>query len=201
MVQGRRPEKGETPVDKRTFLKSACELGACACAGALGGADAAVGSDDGDELAALRDVNRRLDWRLNLARRQLATLLTEIEPIVDSQTRTRIMRQLGRNCAKSLGWAEKYRGDPKGFFQHMRETAGETLSMDEEQRVISIVTPERPCVCPLVADNEAPAYYCDCSLGWQMETYETILGRPVEVTLKESALRGSTRCVFEIRVV
>ena len=33
-----------------------------------------------------------------------------------------------------------------------------------------------------------------------METYETILGKPVEVTLKESALRGSTRCVFEIRV-
>jgi predicted hydrocarbon binding protein len=111
------------------------------------------------------------------------------------------MRQLGRNCAKSLGWAEKYRGDPKGFFEHMHRTQGETLSMDGEQRIIAVVTPERPCVCPLVADRKVPAYYCDCSLGWQMETYETILGRPVEVTLKESALRGSTRCVFEIRVV
>jgi predicted hydrocarbon binding protein len=188
-------------MDKRAFIRSACRLGACACAGSLGSAGVAVAGDDNNELAALRDKNRRLDWRLNLARRQLGTLLTEIEPIVDSEARRRIMRQLGRNCAKSLGWAEKHKGDPKAFFQHMRQTMGEILTMDEERRIISVVTPERPCVCPLIADNKAPAYYCDCSLGWQMETYETILGRPVEVILKESALRGSTRCVFEIRVV
>jgi predicted hydrocarbon binding protein len=190
-------------MDKRAFLKSAGRVGFCACAGSLGcvGATGAGDQPDGsDDLVALRDTNRRLEWRLNLARRQLATLLTEIEPVLDPRTRSRIMRQLGRNCARSLGWAEKYKGDPKGFFEHMRRVLGETLSMDAGQQVITVATPERPCVCQLVADNKAPAYYCDCSLGWQMETYETILGKPVEVTLKESALRGSTRCVFEIRV-
>jgi hypothetical protein len=71
-------------MDKRTFLKSACQAGACACVGSLGCAGAAVASEQSDELATLQDQNRRLDWRLNLARRQLASLLTEIEPVVDS---------------------------------------------------------------------------------------------------------------------
>jgi len=84
-------------------------------------------------------------------------------------------QKLGRNCASSLGWAEKYKGNPQAFFEHMRQAQGETLSMDEKQRVIAVVTPERP--------------------------YETILGKPVEVALEESLLRGSKRRVFEIRVV
>lgn len=187
-------------MDKRTFLKSSCQLGVCACASSFGLAEIASASDDLDEATTLREKNRRLEWRLNLARRNLTTLLTEIEPLVDAKERSRIMRQMGRNCAKSLGWAAKYKGDPQGFFDHMKRTFGETISMDDKQRMISVVTPDRPCVCPLVGDPQPPNYYCDCSIGWQMETYETILGKKVEVTLKESAMRGSTKCVFEVKL-
>jgi predicted hydrocarbon binding protein len=188
-------------MDKRAFLRSTCQMGICSCAGALALARVAFAAPERDELARLRDQNGRLDWRFNHARRQFVSLLTEIEPLIDGAERGRIMRRLGRNCATALGWAEQYKGNPEGFFEHMQRVSGETLTIDESRRVISVVTRERPCDCPLVASAKPPAYYCDCSLGWQMQTYETILGRPVEVVLKESVLRGSTRCVFEVRIV
>jgi predicted hydrocarbon binding protein len=36
---------------------------------------------------------------------------------------------------------------------------------------------------------------------WQKYTYETILGKKVDVALKESVLRGSKRCVFRVHVM
>jgi predicted hydrocarbon binding protein len=108
--------------------------------------------------------------------------------------------EMGRNCARSLGWAAKYKGNPEGFFEHMNKHSGESLSFDDARRTITIVTRERDCDCPIVNSSTTPGYYCDCSVGWQTETYETILGVPVTVEVKESVLRGSRRCVFVVTV-
>jgi hypothetical protein len=83
----------------------------------------------------------------------------------------------------------------------MNGRSGERLAFDAPRRKITIVTRERNCDCPLVNDNRMPACYCDCSIGWQRHTYETILGKPVEAEVKESVLRGAKRCVFEVRLV
>jgi predicted hydrocarbon binding protein len=63
-----------------------------------------------------------------------------------------------------------------------------------------MVSPERTeCWCPLNC-AKTPNVVCNCSLGWQQHTWETLLQKKVKVELKESVLRGGKRCVFEIRV-
>ena len=42
--------------------------------------------------------------------------------------------------------------------------------------------------------------YCTCSLGWMKETFEAVMGRPVDVTLVESVKRGGQRCQFMIQL-
>ena len=58
------------------------------------------------------------------------------------------------------------------------------------------------CFCPLNSRfNHTPTVACNCSLGWQKHTWETLLQKKVKVELKESVLRGGKRCVFEIHIL
>ncbi len=59
---------------------------------------------------------------------------------------------------------------------------------------------EGECGCPLVDNTRTPAVWCNCSVGYQKESFEAIFGRPVQVALKESKLSGSKRCVFEVKL-
>ena len=188
-------------MEKREFIKTFCGLGMCGCAASLAAPLESQGATDDQTLDEAKAENSRLNWRLDLARRQFSTLLKKIEPEVSPEVRREIMREMGRNCAKALGWAEKYKGDPEGFFEFMKNRLGEDLSFDDAKKKITIVTPERPCVCPIVDHSSTPGYYCDCSLGWQIETYETILGVKVDAEVKESSLWGNKRCVFEVVVL
>jgi predicted hydrocarbon binding protein len=142
----------------------------------------------------------RLQWWQDHTKRQLVKLWELLEPHLDDKTRAEIIEQLGRNCAKSLGWAGQCKGDPEAFFQRMKDSQNEEIEYDRDKGIITITTPERDCVCAMVDSKKTPPYFCQCSIGWQKETYETILDKKVEVELKESVLRGSTRCVFQVRI-
>ena len=113
----------------------------------------------------------------------MAKLWELLEPHLDEATRQDIIEQLGRNCAKRIGWAEEFKGNVQGFFRRMKEIAREDLVYDEAQGVITATSQERDCVCSLVDSKVTPPYFCHCSIGWQKQTYETILGRKVEVEL------------------
>jgi predicted hydrocarbon binding protein len=141
-----------------------------------------------------------LKWRLDLLQRRFARLIEILDSTLDEETLRGIIEGLGRYCSGAIGFIQEHEGDVEGYFEEIRQRWGEEAEFDRERGVITVVTPERECVCPLVCGQAVPASFCDCSLGWQKQTYETILGKPVEVELKESALRGSKRCVFEIRV-
>jgi predicted hydrocarbon binding protein len=83
----------------------------------------------------------------------------------------------------------------------MQDSQNETFEYDRDNGIITVTTPQRDCVCAMVDSKKTPPYFCQCSAGWQKETYETILDKKVDVELKESVLRGSKRCVFEIRIL
>jgi hypothetical protein len=142
----------------------------------------------------------RLKWRLDFAQRRFARLIEILDSTLDEGTLRGIVEGLGRYCSGTIGFIQEHEGDVEGYFEQIRQRWGEEAEFDRERGVITVVTPERECVCPLVDSRSMPASICNCSLGWQKQTYETILGRSVEVELKESALRGSKRCVFEIHV-
>lgn len=146
------------------------------------------------------EENKRLQWRLSVAQKRFTKLLKILETEVDENTRMRIIQRLGCECSKSIPFIQEYEGDLQGYWAEIEKRWGEKAEFDPVQGIITIATPERDCVCPLVDSQHTPPSFCDCSLGWQQQTYETLLGKPIMVEIKESVLRGAKRCVFEIRL-
>lgn len=191
-------------MNRRELLNRACGMGMCSCAASVVFEDLSSGAqNDTEENKKLREVQKELKrykWWLNHATKQLAKLWELLESHLDDTQRREILEKLGRNCAKSIGWGKKYKGNPEGFFKFMNQKQEETFTYDKEKGVITVVTRERECDCKLVNSKVTPAYFCHCSMGWQKHMYETILGKSVETELKESVLQGSKRCVFQIRI-
>ncbi len=72
---------------------------------------------------------------------------------------------------------------------------------DEKAGIIRVFDRGPHCSCPLVKEGLTSGAQCDCTLGWQRETYSAILGRPVDAAVEESILRGGKRCVYRITVL
>jgi hypothetical protein len=107
----------------------------------------------------------------------------------------------GRDDGAKLGQlGVKFKGDPDAYFAAARKTWGTDFSWDKEKGIITVAVAEGECSCPLVDSKRTPAFFCNCSVGYQKEAFETVFGRPVSVSLKESKLGGSKRCAFEVTV-
>ena len=152
------------------------------------------------EPRPLPDEPNRLKWWLELSRAQTAKLWELLQGCLSQEQQAEILNQLGRNCARSIQWANRYVGDPDGFFKFMFDKCGEVISYDREAQVITVVTRERDCDCLLVNSGNISSVYCGCSIGWQQYTYETILGKKVNVTVEKAVLRGDLQCEFHIQV-
>lgn len=186
-------------MDRRELLHGACGMGMCSCLGALlpGNIGQAAEATTPIDIEELKKQNDKMNWWADHTKKQLAKLWELLDQHLDPKTRDEIIEQLGRNCAKSLGWPQQYKDKPEDFFKMMKERMGEEITYDKEQGVISVVTPERDCVCGMVNSKITPAYFCNCSKGWQKEMYESILGKSVECEVVESVLKGGKRCVFK----
>jgi hypothetical protein len=175
----------------------------CACACPEAGAACGCGAPPASPLISqMVDASTpKLKWWLEHSQRQTAKLWELLDEYLDEATQSAILEQLGRNCALRFGAAQRYTGDPEGFFAFMGEHSGESIRYDREAGIITVVTRERDCDCLLVNSGHISPVYCNCSLGWQKQTYEIILGKKVDVKLLESVVRGSRRCVFQITVL
>jgi hypothetical protein len=177
-------------VDRLEFLKTVCGLGACGCALNLIGRSEVLhaSATDGDEQ------------RLAFARFQVAKLVGFMAADPAAQACAGILEKTGRECAKLGHLPLTFKGNPSGYFAAARKNWGTDFSWDQEKGVITVAVAAGECGCPLVDSRRTPAFWCSCSVGYQKEAFETIFGKPVQATLKESKLAGSQRCVFEIRV-
>ncbi len=183
-------------MNRRELLKKTCSFGLCSCAG-LALLENCESSEDTNTSV---EPAWRLKWWLEHCRSQNARLWELLADYLDEADQIAILEQLGRNCAANLGWARQYKGDPEGFFQRMNQHNGEVFDYDKDAGVITITTRQRDCDCLLVNSKNISPIYCACSVGWQKHTYETILGKKVDVEVKESVLRGSKRCVFVVTI-
>ena len=177
-------------MNRKQFLKKcACTLCSCAAIGALAPADATAA-----------DTQTPEDWRFPFIKKRYAKLLEILADKVDDTTFNGILRQLGSYCASTGALIQKHQGDVDGFISELKKQAD--VVYDREKGIITIVGPERDdCFCPLVDRHITSSKVCNCSLGWQQYTYETLLGKKVEVALTESILRGGKRCAFRIRTL
>lgn len=181
-------------MDRKQFF-STCAAGLCACA--------AGSLIPASSLAAAETPNQD-DWRLRFVKERYAGLLRILSSRLDEKSMTEILHDEGAYCA-SL-WDQtivQHRGDFDGFCKLIKQgSSGDDVTWDREKGVITMTSPERTdCFCPLNSRQQnTPPVVCNCSLGWQQHTWETLLQKKVRVELKESVLRGGKRCVFEIHV-
>lgn len=177
-------------MDRKEFLKSACGLGVCGCAvGMLSSAAPALATDPPAE-----------DQRLQFARYQVSKLVGYLAAATTPEVTVGILQNTGRECAKVSQTSAEFKGDPERYFAAAKKAWGTEFAWDKAKGLITVTVAEGPCGCPMVSTKRTPAVWCNCSAGYQKETFETIFGKPVEVRLKESKLSGSTRCVFEVAV-
>jgi hypothetical protein len=175
-------------VDRKEFLKSVCSLGVCGCV---------AGLLDPREVLAATQADAP-DQRLAFARYQVAKMAGFMAAGATAPACAEILQKTGRECAKLGQLGAKFKGDPEGYMATARKAWGTDFSWDKEKGVITVAVPEGECNCPLVDNKRTPAFFCNCSVGYQKESFEAVFGRPVQALLKESKLGGSKRCVFEV---
>jgi hypothetical protein len=175
-------------VDRKTFLRTVCGLGVCGCVANL--------VDPPEALAG--SAAEVPDRRLAFARYQVAKMVGFMAAGPTAPASADILEKTGRECARLGGLAGAFKGDPDGYFGAARKAWGTDFQWDKEKGVITVAVAEGECGCPLVDGKRTPRFWCNCSVGYQKESFSTVFGRPVEASLKESKLGGSRRCVFEI---
>jgi predicted hydrocarbon binding protein len=177
-------------MERKTFLKTACGLGICSCIGA--------GFLSGTNLTAAE--NKDDDWKESFIKYRYAKLIGILDLTLDEKLKNQIIENLGKECSKN-SLAMNYKNNIDGYFKEIHNRWGENASYDKEKGTIRIETPERDCVCPLIDSKTISKSVCQCSVGWQKQTYNTVLGKEVEARCVESVIRGSKRCVFEIKIL
>jgi len=178
-------------MDRKDFFKNACGFGICSCIGAGLLSNGSLQAAAGDE---------KNDWKAGFTKYRFEKLIGILDSTLDEKTRDQILESLGKECAKT-GQSKRYINNPDGFFSDVLSRGGEKATYDKEKGLIRIEGSEKGCFCPMFNSETVSKSICQCSVGWQTQTYNTILGKEVEAKCVESVIRGSKRCVFEIKIL
>jgi len=164
-------------------------------------------------LAGVEDITARTDGAV--AAQWVKGAMERLDDLVPEETRLQIMENCGVNCAHmNRGVIDRARarrenaGSEEAFLKAelMKPTKGTGLER-EGDTLYQTYTPRaftRPmrCYCALVKElpegETMSSTYCCCSKAFVRTMWQTILGRPVEVVLLESAISGASECRFRI---
>lgn len=137
---------------------------------------------------------------MNLDKLWIHSVIQLMDEELPEEYRKRILERCGRGCAFGSGMVEQLQQanltglSPEEVFTSLKHPCffGERILMEEGSFLT--ICPE--CYCPFVNDNlqAIPESYCDCTMGWTKQVFETALGRPVEVEVEQSIIRGADHC-------
>lgn len=131
----------------------------------------------------------------------LICMIDGLNEYVDEETRAKLLEQCGRQC-QSQSFVKKARSiykKSKNLDEFLDKFRKVYEHLHREGDNVYIIYPK--CYCPNV--NKIPpgklsATYCNCSRGWAKELFEGALGRPVEVVMEKSIVKGDDQCKFGI---
>jgi hypothetical protein len=189
-------------INRKDFVKNCvaavCATGMCSHVkmSEAQASDDAPHSCDSKEFTSVRD-------KADAARLRFSKLIEILETRLPEEERKQTLHALGAKCADTYKAAliDRYKGNIKGFLEEGRRNWMAEAIYDETKGTIRIVDKGPGCSCPMVKEGVTPPSFCDCTLGWQVEAYSTILGRPVTAELEESVLRGGKKCIYRIKVI
>jgi predicted ArsR family transcriptional regulator len=185
-------------MDRKDFFKKACLYGVCACAGMslLSATNVFANSNNKTEN------NEEPDWRIGFMQERFAKLIDIVNENVDDKTRREIMEGLGRQCSK-LGYEyiKEYVGDIDAFLEKFETDWAESVNYDKQKGIIKTVGKQNEyCPCPFVNNSKISKNFCDCSIGWNKESFEAVSGKKAEVERTSSILHGDKSCDFMIKL-
>ena len=176
---------------REEFLKTAALCGFCACARMP--APGAEAVKDNPQLKALQ---RKMEF-VHLRFAKLIAMLGKTLPQAELN---QLLDQLGRECSREFApLYGKFKGNVEGFLEMCRQDWKMKYKHDPvARRVVVYGEKTGKCVCPFVDPARMDAAFCNCSLGWQQETFSTVIGKEVKVSILNSVLRGGRSCDFAI---
>ena len=153
-------------MDRKEFLKSACGLGVCGCAlslvdppETLAAAPRRRSRTSGSPSRAIRSPRWSASWPPDRRRR-------------------RARRSSRRPAGSAPSWANSASSSrviPTRYFATARKAWGTDFSWDKEKGIITVAVAEGECSCPMVDSQRTPAFFCNCSVGYQKEAFEADL--------------------------
>ncbi len=144
------------------------------------------------------DTNRITKW--------INTILNESSNLKDDQG-IELLQACGRDCSKAsalhkgaIDIKNRFAGnDDIGIvFQAFKKQYYNSSKFSINDNKITIVFEE--CTCPIAKEGVNNSYLCNCTIGFSMQIFETLFGRPVEIRLLKSILNGDNICKQEILV-
>jgi predicted hydrocarbon binding protein len=184
-------------MDRKDFFKKSCQAGLCACTGF------AVLNQSNVLATEPNSVKKNEDWRIGFMQKRYAKVIDILNSNLDGNTQEKILESLGRTCSKESEKDRlKFKGDLEGFLKDLKSQWAEDASYNKEKGEIRIVGKKvESCFCPLAGDKSISKTICNCSLGWQKETLESITGKTVKAKIESSFLRGGDRCCFSAQIL
>jgi hypothetical protein len=139
-------------------------------------------------------LDRKQEW--------IKVLVENLDAQLDEKRRVALMEPCGRACARSgpvNTMAKPNIGNIDKFLETLRRAIGKDNVRKEGNTVFLTYS---KCYCPVVASGPARLgnTYCNCSRGWVLEMFETVLRKRVAVELKGSIKRGDSSCKFVVHV-
>ena len=182
---------------RNEFFQKICGMGICCCSGI-----ALLARQTGTDFTTSKEVSET-DWRIGFMQRRFAKFINICNSRIDSELKNEIIEQLGRECARERkDEFTKFRGQVREYLKEIETKWVEKTEYDEITGEINIYGKKQlKCFCPFVDAALMSKDFCLCTKGWQKETFETILERPVDVRIESSVLWGGERCSFKINVI
>ncbi len=212
------------PINRKEFIASLGKFGAgtCLCAAAAG-MEAAFGGQTASSKSAQTPAStkpgdksvERAAKRMEFGDGWVRRFFDVMDKTLDETTRKKLMIANGKACFSAYAGPPTKQPGPDAFEQFAKWIAqnGKERGYAIEGNVISFefvgsaetgqASPAGVCLCPM-AEAQIPGKisptYCLCSVGYVKEMHERRFGRPVDVELVDSVLKGGKRCKFKITV-
>ncbi len=201
-------------MNRKQFLGTVglCGMGSCSCI--LGVKAASLFAQEPKPDAPQPTQKPRSQERIEFAEKWVTRFFDVLDANLDEETRKKIMMANGRVCF--LEWIKETGKQIKPVTLEQFAAWVKSNVRDDTYRVDGNTvymqytwaaetgqpSQEGACLCPFIETKPAglSPTYCLCSVGYVRVMHEMRFGRPVEVELLDSVLRGGQRCKFRITV-
>lgn len=179
-------------MNRKKFIRTACQVG-------IGAATFLSGGVMSQETKP--EENKPADRHLKFLHDWLKNLMENMGEQMDETKKIKLLEACGRDCAGAHARqeAQKHVGNLDAWLGTLKKWVGEA-NVKREGNQIQVVYSK--CFCPLVQDSApfANGAYCNCSRGWLLEIFETVIQKPVQVEKEETILGGGKECRFKISI-